>query len=99
MSDSVVASLLVVSLITVNSKIFMRVLFSSNFADAKFRENKTSRNGEITLSFNDVGKSCHSYEFLTPQICLLTLSAKIKFSRISYFTVCMGFRFGSCYEM
>ena len=47
MSDSVVASLLFVSLITVNSKIFMRVLFSPNFADAKFGENKTSRNGEI----------------------------------------------------
>ena len=40
---------------TVNSEIFMRVLFSRNFAYAKFHENKTSRNGEISLSFTDVG--------------------------------------------
>ena len=60
---------------TVNSKIFARVLFSRNFA--KFRENKISRNGEITLSFNDIGKSCPNSEFLTPQIYLLTLFAKI----------------------
>ena len=40
---------------TVNSEIFARVLFSRNFAYAKFRENKPSRIGEITLSFIDVG--------------------------------------------
>ena len=40
-----------------------------------------SRNGEIPLSFTDAGKSCPSREFLTRQICLLTLFAKIKFSR------------------
>ena len=38
---------------------------------------KSSRNGEITLSFTDIGKSCPSSEFLTLQICLLTLLAKI----------------------
>ena len=38
----------------------MRVLFSRNFAYAKFRENKTSRNGENTLSFTDIDKSCPS---------------------------------------
>ena len=42
---------------------------------------KSSRNGEITLSFTDKNKSCPSREFLTSQICLLTLFTKIKFSR------------------
>ena len=36
---------------------------------------------EITLSLTDIGKSYPSGEFLTPQICLLTLFTKIKFSR------------------
>ena len=35
-----------------------------------------SRNGDITLSFTDLGESCHIREFLTSQICLLTLFAK-----------------------
>ena len=57
---------------TVNSKIFARVLLSRNFAYAKFRENKSSRNAEITLSFTDIDKSCPCREFLPrrPQICL-----------------------------
>ena len=42
---------------------------------------KSSRNGEITLWFTDICISCHSREILTSQICLLTLIAKIKFSR------------------
>ena len=42
---------------------------------------KSSRNAEITLSFTDIGKSCPSGEFLVLQICVLTLIAKIKFSR------------------
>ena len=46
-----------------------------------FLKIKSSRNGEITLSFNYEGKSCHSHECFTSQICLLTLFAKIKFSR------------------
>ena len=45
---------------TVNSQIFARVLFSRNFAYAKFRKKKSSRNGEITLSFTDIGKPCPS---------------------------------------
>ena len=40
---------------------------------------KPSRNGDITLSFTDIGKSCPSHDFLTWQICLLTLFVKIKF--------------------
>ena len=58
---------------TVNPEIFARVLFSRNFAYAKFRENKPSRNDEITLSLIDIGKSCLSREFFTSLICLLKL--------------------------
>ena len=48
---------------------------------------KSMRNGEITLSFTDIGKSCPSSEFLTLQICLLMLNLKTKFSKSSEFTV------------
>ena len=34
-----------------------------------------------SLSLSDVGKSCSSSEFVTWQICLLTLFLKIKFSQ------------------
>ena len=53
---------------TVNSEIFARVLFSRNFAYAEFRVNKSSRNGEVTLSFTDICKSYLSRDFLTAQI-------------------------------
>ena len=43
---------------------------------------KSSRNGEITLFFTDISKSCPSPTFLTLQICLLTV-----FTKISVFTV------------
>ena len=66
---------------TVNSEIFARVFILRNFAYAKFRENKPSRNGGITLSFIDGGKSCLSREFSTSQMYLLMLFAKLKFSR------------------
>ena len=48
-----------------------------------FVKTKSSRNGETTLSITDIGKSCPSHEFLTSHfnLCLLTLFAKIKFSR------------------
>ena len=68
-------------LFTVNSEIFTRVLFSRNFAYAKFVKIKSSRNSEITLSFTNAGKSCLSLVFLVSQICLLTIFAKIKLSR------------------
>ena len=42
---------------------------------------KPLRSGQITLPFTDVGKPCPNREFKTWQICLLTISAKIKFSR------------------
>ena len=38
---------------------------------------KPSRNSEITLSFNAIGKSCPSREYLTSQICIFRLFAKI----------------------
>ena len=37
---------------------------------------KSSPNGEITLSFTDISKSCPNRNFFTSQICLLTLLAK-----------------------
>ena len=59
--------------------------FREGFIFAKkmrnFKKINPSRNGEITLLFTDVGKSGHSFEFLTSQIPLLTLFAKIKFSQ------------------
>ena len=61
---------------SINSKIFARALFSRNFVKIK-----SSRNGEITLLFTDLRKSFPNREFLTSQICLLALFAKIKFSR------------------
>ena len=42
---------------------------------------KSLLNREITLLITDIGKSCPSRKFLTSQVCLLTLFAKIKFSR------------------
>ena len=62
------------SFVTVNSGIFTRVLY------AKFRENKSSQNVEITLSFTDIVNSCPSRGFLALQMCYLTLLAKIKLS-------------------
>ena len=44
------------TIITVNWEIFVRVLFSRNFAYMqKFVKTKSSRNGVITLSFIDIG--------------------------------------------
>ena len=65
---------------------FREGLFSRNFAYAKFRENKTfakinPHEMAKPLSFTDVGKSCPTREFLTSQICILMLFAKIEFSR------------------
>ena len=48
---------------TVNSEIFVKVLFARNFAFAKFCENKTLMNWGNTLQFADIGKSCHSRKF------------------------------------
>ena len=42
-----------------------------------FLKIKSSRNGKITLSFTDYGKSCPSRDFLAPQIGLIRLFVKI----------------------
>ena len=39
---------------------------------------KSSRIGEISIPFTDIGKSRPCREFLMSQICVLTLFAKIK---------------------
>ena len=43
---------------------------------------KPLRNGENSLSYTDVGKSCQRHELLTWQICLLTLLVKINHAKI-----------------
>ena len=43
-----------------------------------FVKTKLSRNGKITLSFIEIGKSCLSCEFFTSLICLSMHFAKIK---------------------
>ena len=48
---------------TVNSELFAGILFSRNFAYAKFREIKPWQSGEIIMPFTDIGKSCPSREF------------------------------------
>ena len=42
---------------------------------------KPSRNGEITLSFTDEGKSFSGREFLASQICIISPFAKIKLTQ------------------
>ena len=70
-------------LYTVNLEIYARTLFSRSFVKMK-----PSRNGKITQSFIDIGKSCLSREFFTSLICLLMLFAKIKIlAKISESTV------------
>ena len=54
---------------TVDSEIFAMVLFSRNFAFAKFRENEILAKWQNHLSFTDIGKSCHSRDFFTSKIC------------------------------
>ena len=72
--------------VTVNSEILARVLFLQNFLMPSFQEIKSSRNGEVTLSFTDIGKSCPSHEYLMWQI--LTLFARNKIlAKISGLTV------------
>ena len=54
-----------------------------------------SRIGDITLLFTDIGKSCPASDFFTSQMSLLTLFAKIKFSRkfpnLQYLKVALGY--------
>ena len=48
---------------------------------------KPLRNGEITLSFTDKGKTCPSHNFIASQIYLLTLLVNKILAKISVFTV------------
>ena len=48
---------------TVNSEIFARVYFRETSHVRSFVKIKSSRNGEITLAFPDIGKAYHSPEF------------------------------------
>ena len=66
---------------TVNSEIFARTLFSGNM------KKKKSRNGKITLSFIDIGKSCLSREFFTSLICLNAISENKILMKISESTI------------
>ena len=52
-----------------------------------FAKMKHRKVAAITLSFTDIGKLCPSHDFLTSQMCLLTLFAKLKFSQKFEFTV------------
>ena len=63
----------------VYSEIFARILVSW--------EIKPSGNGEITLSFTDVGKSCPNHEFVTLQICFNPIRENKILAKISEFTV------------
>ena len=61
---------------------------------------KSLRNGEITLSFTDIGKSCPSSEFLPSQVCLLALFRK-KYSHENFWiyskhNILNAFIFQSC---
>ena len=57
------------------------VLLLLNFAYTVYCKIKPSRNGEISLPFTGLGKSCFSREFLLSQICLLRIFANLKFPK------------------
>ena len=67
--------------VTVNSEIFAGVYFRETSHMRSFVKIKSSRIGEITISFTNISKSRYCREFPTSQICVLTLFAKIKLSR------------------
>ena len=62
-----------------HSEIFAKVFFFAKLLS--FVKIKSLLNGEITLSFTDIVKSYSRREFLDLQICYLSISTKIKFSR------------------
>ena len=62
-------------------KILQIFYFGETSRTQSFVKIKPSRNDEITPSFTDVGKSCPIREFITLQICILTLIMNINFSR------------------
>ena len=66
---------------TVDSEISRGFYFRETSHMRNFVKIKSSRNGEITLSFTGISISCTSCNILTSKICLLTLFANLKFSR------------------
>ena len=58
---------------------FRKVFFLQTSHRRSFVIIKSSRNGKINILFTDIAKSCNRCKFLTSQICLLMLFAKIKF--------------------
>ena len=66
---------------TVNLEIFVSFFsFRKTTHRRSFVKIISSPNGKTTLSFTATDKSCPSRKYLTSQICLLMLFAKIKFS-------------------
>ena len=53
---------------------------------------KSSRNGEITLSFTDEGKSCHTREFLRCEFVFNAIRENKIIAKISKFTVLINLR-------
>ena len=65
----------------------MRVLFSRNFAYVKFLEIKSSQNGEITLSFTDLCKSCPSRDYNVANMSFNAYREHKILAKISEFTL------------
>ena len=66
---------------TVNSEILARVYFRETSPMRSFVKMKSSEKGEITLSTTDIDESYPSREIFRSKVCLLTLFAKLRFSR------------------
>ena len=62
---------------TVNAEIAAKKYFRGTSHMWSFVKIKLSRNGEITLLFSDIGKSCPNREFLMSQICLKAFNVGI----------------------
>ena len=75
------------SKITVNPDIFARVLFSQNFASAKFCGNKTLAKWQISLPFTDVGKSCKLQIFNIANMSFNVIRENKNLAKNSEFTV------------
>ena len=67
----------------------MRVLFSRNFACAKFSENKIlTKISEITLSFTGIGKSHFFFRiFIAKNMCFKAICKNKILAKITDFTV------------
>ena len=73
--------------ITLNSEIFARVYIRETSHMRSFVKIKSSRNGEITLSFTDEGKLCQSRECLRRKYVFKTIHENKILAKISEFTI------------